>query len=203
MLDADWCREAAYESLVRYHRAEPFGSLTGDQFHHRFDLPNRADLVMTLPPPDGLEEYWPLFRSRYDYLNEVNDQALAEIQSAPILKLAERSHRQAFVRTIITAAENYCAKVEKYLEKQGYVRPKAGEKRNLHLHLEWTILRQISGWGWSRIASSSDVQPSAVQKAVSELLRLIDRPPRPIAKGRPRGSKDSPSASFLRKLGRS
>lgn len=43
-LDADWCREAAYESLARYYRAEPSGSLPSNQFHHRFDLPVRGDL---------------------------------------------------------------------------------------------------------------------------------------------------------------
>jgi hypothetical protein len=203
LLDADWCREAAYESLVRYHRAQPSGSLSSNQFHHRFDLPTRGDLDMTLSPPEGLEEYWPLFLSRDDYLNQVNDQALAEIHSVPLLRLGEISHRRAFVKTIVAAAEDYCVGVEKYLENEGYVRPKAGEKRNLPLHLEWAILYQMEGLGWSRIADLAGVNPPAVQKAVTELLRLIDLPQRPIAKGRPHGSKDSPSASIRRKLGRS
>lgn len=157
---------------------------------------------MTLDPPEGLEEYWPLFLSRNDYLDQVNDQALAEIHAVPLLRLGEPSHRQAFVRTILAAAENYCAEVEKYLETAGYVRPKAGEKRNLALHLEWAVFYQIEGLGWSRIADLASVNPPAVQKAVTELLRLIDLPQRPSAKGRPPGSKDSPSISILRKLGR-
>ena len=157
---------------------------------------------MTLDPPEGLEEYWPLFYSRDDYLNQVNDQALAEIHAVPLLGLVEPSHRQAFVRQILAAAEKYCVEVEKYLEQKGYVRPKAGEKRNLTLHLEWAVLYQIEGWGWSQIAGSTGVNPPAVQKAVTELLRLIELPQRPIAKGRPHGSKDSPSVSILRKLGR-
>jgi len=202
LLDADWCREAAYESLVRYHRAQPSDSLSSNQFHHRFDLPTRGDLDMTLLPPEGLEEYWPLFLSRDDYLDQVHDQALAEIHAVPLLRLGEHSHRQAFVRTIIAAAENYCSEVEKDLEKKGYVKPKIGEKRNLPQHLEWTVLYQIRKSGWSRIGESAGVKPSAVQKAVTELLRLIDLPQRSIAKGRPHGSKDSPSASVRRRLGR-
>jgi len=202
MLDADWCRETAYESVVRYHSAQPSSSLSSNQFHHRFDLPTRGDLAMTLPPPKGLEEYWPLFLSRDDYLNQVNNQVLAEIHAVPLLRLGEPSHRQAFARTILAAAENYCAEVEKYLEKEGYVRPKAAEKRNLALHLEWAVLYQMEGLGWSRIANMAAVNPSAVQKAVNELLRLINLPQRPIARGRPHGSKDSASVSILRKLGR-
>jgi hypothetical protein len=201
-LDADWCREAAYESLMRYYRAGASGSLSSNQFHHRFDLPTRSGLDMTLDPPEGLEEYWPLFLTREDYLEQVNDRALAEIHSVPLLRLGEISHTRAFVRTIVRAAENYCVKVEKYLEKEGYVRPKAGEKRNLPLHLEWAVLYQIHELGWSRIAELAHVKPSAVQKAVTELLKLIDLPQRSVAKGRPHGSKDSPSASVLRKLGR-
>jgi hypothetical protein len=201
-LDANWCREAAYESLVRYHRAQPSGSLSTNQFHHRFDLPTRGDLDMSLTPPEGLEEYWPLFLNRDDYLDQVNDQALVEIHSVPILRLGEISHGRAFVKTIVAAAEVYCIEVEQYLEKKGYVRPKAGEKRNLPLHLEWAVLYQLNGLGWSRIAELTGVQPSVVQKAVTELLRLIDLPQRPIAKGRPHGSKDSQSASIRRKLGR-
>lgn len=201
-LDADWCREAAYESLSRYQRAEPSGSVSTDQFHHRFELPTRGDCTMTLDPPEGLEEYWPLFYNRDDYLDQVHDQASVEIHAVPLLRLGEPSHRQAFVRTILTAAEKYCAEVEQYLEKEGYVRPKAGEKRNLVQHLEWAVLYQIEGLGWSRIANLAGVNPSAVQKAVTELLRLIDLPQRPITKGRPHGSKDSPSVSILRKLGR-
>ena len=201
-LDADWCREAAYESLIRYCRASASDSLSNNQFHHRFDLPTRSGLDMTLDPPEGLEEYWPLFLTRDDYLDQVNDRALAEIHSVPLLRLGEISHKRAFVRTILTAAENYCVKVEKYLEKEGYVRPKAGEKRNLPLHLEWAVRYQIQELGWSRIAELADVKPSAVQKAVTELLKLIDLPQRSIAKGRPHGSKDSSSASVRRKLGR-
>jgi hypothetical protein len=201
-LDADWCREAAYESLMRYYRADVSGSLSSNQFHHRFDLPTRSGLDMTLDPPEGLEEYWPLFLTRDDYLDQVNDRALAEIHLVPLLRLGEISHKRAFVRTILAAAENYCVKVEKYLEKEGYVRPKAGEKRNLPLHLEWAVRYQIQQLGWSRIAELADVKPSAVQKAVTELLKLIDLPQRSIAKGRPHGSKDSPSASVRRKLGR-
>jgi hypothetical protein len=202
LLDADWCREAAYESLVRYHLAQPPGSLSSNQFHHRFDLPTRGDLDMTLPPPEGLEEYWPLFLSRDDYLDQVNDQALAEIHSVPLLRLGEISYSRAFVKTVVAAAEDYCVEVERYLEKKGYVRPKIGEKRNLPLHLEWAVLYQIQELGWSRIAELTGVNPSAVQKAVTELLRLIELPQRSIAKGRPHGSKDSPSASTRRKLGR-
>lgn len=202
LLDADWCREAAYESLIRYRRAQPSGSLSSKQFHHRFDLPTRGDLDKTLSPPEGLEEYWPLFLTRDDYLDQVNDRALAEIHSVPLLKLGEISHKRAFVRTILAAAENYCVKVENYLEKEGYVRPKAGEKRNLPQHLEWAVRYQIQELGWSRLAELARVKPSAVQKAVTELLELIDLPQRPIAKGRPHGSKDSPSASVRRKLGR-
>jgi hypothetical protein len=139
-LDADWCREAAYESLSRYQRAEPYESLSSNQFHHRFNLPTRGDLDMTLTPPKDLEEYWPLFLSRADYLDQVNDQALAEIHSIEILRLGEISHRRAFVKTIVAAAEKYCVEVENHLEKQGYVRPKVGEKRNLTEHLEWAVL---------------------------------------------------------------
>ena len=201
-LDADWCREAAYESLMRYYRAGASGSLSSDQFHHRFDLPTRSGLDMTLDPPEGLEEYWPLFLTRDDYLDQVNERALAEIHSVPLLRLGEISHKRAFVRTILAAAENYCVKVEKYLEKEGYVRPKAGEKRNLPLHLKWAVRYQIQELGWSRISELAHVNPSAVQKAVTELLKLIDLPQRSIAKGRPHGSKDSPSASVRRKLGR-
>ena len=69
-LDADWCREAAYESLLRYYRAGASGSLSSNQFHHRFDLPTRSGLDMTLDPPEGLEEYWPLFLTRVDYLDK-------------------------------------------------------------------------------------------------------------------------------------
>src|SRR6185295_2464710 len=54
-LDADWCREAAYESLIRYCRASASDSLSNNQFHHRFDLPTRSGLDMTLDPPEGLE----------------------------------------------------------------------------------------------------------------------------------------------------
>jgi hypothetical protein len=201
-LDADWCREAGFESLRRYYRAVPSDSLSSNEFHHRFDLPTRGDLDLTLPPPEGLEEYWPLFVSRDEYLEQVNDQASAEIHGVALFRLGESSHTRAFVKTIVAAAENYCVEVEKYLEKQGYIRPKVGEKRNLTEHLEWAVLYQIAGLGWSRIAELTGVQPSAVQKAVTELLRLIDLPQRPIAKGRPHGSKDSPSGSILRKLGR-
>ncbi len=201
-LDVDWCREAAYESLMRYYRTGATGSLSSNQFHHRFDLHTRSGLDMTLDPPEGLEEYWPLFLTRDDYLDQVNDRVLAEIHSIPLLRLGEISHKRAFVRTILAAAENYCVKVEKYLEKEGYVRPKAGEKRNLPLHLEWAVRYQIQELGWSRIAELAGVKPSAVQKAVTELLKLIDLPQRSIAKGRPHGSKDSPSASVRRKLGR-
>ena len=201
-LDAVWCREAAYESLGRYYGAVPSDSLSKKVFHYRFDLPARADLDMTLPPPEGLEEYWPLFVSRDEYLEQVNDQSLALIHGDALLRLGESSHERAFVKTIVAAAEKYCVEVENYLEKQGYVRPKVGGKRNLIEHLEWSVLYQIGELGWSRIAQSAGVQPSAVQKAVTELLRLIDLPQRPIAKGRPHGSKDSPSVSILRKLGR-
>jgi hypothetical protein len=200
-LDADWCREAAYESLLRYHRAQPSGSLSNNEFHHRFYLPTRPDLDMTLPPPEGLEEYWPLFLSRDDYLNQVKDRALAEINAVPLLRLGEISHARAFVKAIVAAAENYCVEVEMHLEKEGYIRPKVSEKRNLPRHLEWAVLYQMEGLGWSRIAELARVNPPAVQKAVIELLRLIDLPQRPIAKGRPHGSKDSHSVSVLRKLG--
>lgn len=202
MLDTDWCREAAYESVVRYHNAQPSGSLSTNQFHYRFDLPTRGDLDSTLPPPEGLEEYWPLFVSRDQYLDQVSDQALAEIHSVPLLRLGERSYERPFVETILATAKNYCVEVEKYLEKEGYVRPKPGEKRNLPLHLEWAVLYQIDGLGWSGIAELTGVRPSAVQKAVTELLKLIDLPQRRISRGRPHGSKDSPSASIRRKLGR-
>lgn len=201
-LDAEWCREAAYESLRRYYRAVPPDSLSINEFHYRFDLPTRGDLDMSLPPPEGLEEYWPLFVSRDEYLNQVNDQALVEIHGNALLRLGESSHGRAFVKTIVDAAEKYCVEVEDALEKQGYVRPKAGEKRNLTEHLEWAVLYQIEGLGWSRIADLAGVNPSAVQKAVTELLKLIDLPQRSIARGRPHGSKDSPSVSILRKLGR-
>lgn len=127
---------------------------------------------------------------------------MAEIQGVAILRLGESSHRRAFVRTIIAAVEGYCVEVEKNLERKGYVRPRPGEKRNLTQHFEWAVKYQIAGLGWSRIGGLSGVNPSAVQKAVTDLLRFIGLPQRPIARGRPHGSKESTSVSIRRKLGR-
>jgi hypothetical protein len=201
-LDADWCREAAYESLAHCYCADSSASISLKEFHYRFDLPTRLNLDMTLPPPEGLKEYWPHLISRAFYLEQVDDHAEAEIHLDPLLRLGESSHKRAFVKTIVAAAERYCVKVEKYLEKQGYTRPKRGAKRNLTQHLEWAVMYQIKGLGWSQIARLSRVKASSVQKQVVELLNFTGLSPRSIRKGRPHGSKSSLSTSIKRKPNR-
>jgi integrase len=84
----------AYESLQRY-QSSPSDSTSTQEFRHRLDLPIRGNLDLTVSPPDGLKEYWPLMVVREDYLNQTREEALAAIEGSPLSALANRSHSKA------------------------------------------------------------------------------------------------------------
>lgn len=110
-------------------------------------------------PPHGLPLYLPTEVSREDYLSTVRPLGLQHGS----LKLAEA----------------YCFEVAQCYEQVGNSRCKAGEKRKLDQHLEWTVQFQVFRKSLDDIATTAGdeaaggVEKSTVMAGVYDILRLI------------------------------
>jgi hypothetical protein len=175
-----------------------------------------AEYPIELPaPPEGWNKYDPLTTRRLYYVNYVLEEARKVIQNNPFLKHAEPSHRKYYLDSIAAKAEEYCIKVQKYLEYSGY--KQVVQTRNLDQHMNWTVEFQVKRMTLTEIASKSNVALSTVKRAVvgdskhnppiQGMLMLIGLPRRPDSRqGRRSGSNTSVSARergrLLRQLGR-
>jgi hypothetical protein len=170
-LNADWCLESAYNTL-RMWSAQ-------DGPPERF-WPDAESLSGWIPmltdPPPGFPLYLPTEISHDDYLSTVRS-----------LRLQHGSLKQA---------EAYCLEVEQCYEQARYIHCKAGEKRKLDQHLEWTVKFQVFRKSLDDIATTAGdeaaggVEKSTVMSGVYDILRLIGLEKHSDAKrGRRLGSK--------------
>lgn len=97
--------------------------------------------------------------------------------------------------------------VEQCYEQAGYIRCKAGEKRKLDQHLEWTVKFQVFRKSLDDIATTAGneaaggVEKSTVMSGVYDILRLMGLEKRSDAK-RGRRSEASTHTKTIREVGR-
>ena len=84
--------------------------------------------------------------------------------------------------------KDYQDRINQFYKALGY---KPVNRQELLKHIEWTVAFQVSGEKFTDIASSANVKPQAISKAVNSVLKLIGLNRKPVRSGRPLGSKDS------------
>ena len=194
-LNADWCLEAAYETLRMWallsKRPERFRfSSLGWGGVHVSNVPT---------PPEDWPEYDPLFMLRQRYLEKMLEVAKAAIADS-VLNAGQLKRKRALIDSIVEKADSYCDEVEKQYLDQGCIRARA-EESLLERNLRWTVQFQVLGRTFSDIAADTEVdtEVSTVTRSVNKLLTKLGLSRRPNSgRGRRKGSSNTKALKGIR-----
>ncbi|CAN5547558.1 hypothetical protein BH20ACI3_BH20ACI3_38800 [soil metagenome] len=158
-LTAEWCKAAALSTLQAWNYADGF----------------RLDAVKMFPrepPPSGLPVYRQEEFNRREYLNRISQQAIEAIESHPVLKYGDPSHRVGFIESIMSnpIVREYCERAERLRSYAPKDRP------HLLQHLTWVARYHVKGEKQVAIVREAELKgtqltASAVSQAVDSVLK--------------------------------
>jgi hypothetical protein len=165
----------------------------------------RQKLDILVTDSDGLPLPAPTLETWEDYRDYVKEQAQEAIDKS-VLQAGLGQDRRRLIASVIRRAE------EKWENQLGAYQERLGWRRSdidsvSWRNIVWTVGFQVVGKTYTSLAHGSACSVSTVQRAVRNILKLIDLRPPPNAKpGRRRGSKTSQqaknSSQIRRSLGR-
>lgn len=171
-LTAEWCMAVAFATLQeggfwgdrRKTLCEKtlFGKMRLMREQERLEQSGEAG------NPEGLPVYDAAI-SREVYFERIRVRAAHAIQKDPVLRYGKRPQANKFIESILEHRRivEYCERVEKLRS----FTPK--ERRELERHLTWAVRFQVKGESQIAIATSDDVEPAAVSKAIKPLMREL------------------------------
>jgi len=190
-IEAEWCLFRALKTLNSWSRYKPLL----DDLQWSLSLSGLDNPEGEPQPPVGFPAWNVFDDSNRVYKLKVENCARQRIVDDPMSQ-AEKSHREAFIRSLLPTVLKYQDTVISFYREKGF---KPVNRKELIKHMKWTVDFQVAGETFKGIARDSRVEPQAVTKAVKAVLQLIELKQRVAPIGRPPGTKDSGTRRIVRR----